>query len=53
VINGETGDKGDEGISVRIVVNDDGYYTIQTYLASDPTRTLSETVTPYTSDEVM
>jgi hypothetical protein len=48
---GIQGEKGDEGISVRVVVNSDGFYAIETYQASEPTVTLSETVTPYTSDD--
>lgn len=41
---------GKEGISIRVVINKDGYYTYETYYASAPDIILNTIVTPYTSD---
>lgn len=46
---GEKGGKGDEGISVRITINADSFYTFETYYTSDPETVLSTIVTPYSS----
>lgn len=51
-IDGEDGEAGAEGVSVRIIINDDGYYVIQTYLQSDPETTLTEEVTTYPANVV-
>ena len=42
--------EGQEGISIRVVINENGYYAYETYYASAPDVTLSTIVTPYTSD---
>ncbi len=42
--------EGQEGISIRVVINENGYYAYETYYASTPDVTLSTIVTPYTSD---
>lgn len=44
------GDKGDEGISVRIVVSEDGKYIIETYYESEPDSAITSISTPYSSD---
>lgn len=44
------GKDGAEGLSMRLVVNDSGYFVIQSYYPSDPTTIISEIVTPYTAD---
>jgi hypothetical protein len=41
---------GKEGISIRVVINEDGYYTYETYYTSAPDIVLNTLVTPYTSD---
>ena len=41
---------GAEGQSVRLIINENGYYTIQAFHVSDPTTIINEVVTPYTSD---
>ena len=48
--DGADGADGSEGISLRIVVNTEGRYVIQSYLASQPDVVISETETPYLSD---
>lgn len=42
--------EGQEGISIRVVINENGYYAYETYYVSAPDVTLSTIVTPYTSD---
>lgn len=42
--------EGNEGISIRVAVNPDGYYIYETYYASDPDIVLDTIVTPYTAD---
>ena len=44
-----TGEKGNEGISVRVKVNSDGLYTYETYYASSSETVIEAIVTPYTS----
>lgn len=44
------GKDGEEGMSVRIAINSDSKYVIQTYKESNPKDVVSETVTPYTAD---
>lgn len=41
---------GKEGISIRVVINEDGYYAYETYYTSAPDIVLNTLVTPYTSD---
>jgi len=47
---GNDGADGKDGVSVRIIMNDDGYYVIETYITSDPDNVLSSEVTPYLSN---
>lgn len=42
--------KGEEGVSIRVVINDEGYYAYETYLATQPDVVLVTLVTPYSSD---
>lgn len=44
------GQDGAEGLSIRLVINDAGYYVIQSYYLSNPAITVDELVTPYTAD---
>jgi hypothetical protein len=46
---GQAGVNGAEGLSLRVAVNAEGYYVIQSYYASDSTTTVEEIVTPYTA----
>lgn len=48
--NGHDGKDGAEGLSIRLVINDAGFYVIQSYYQSDPTTVVNEIVTPYTAD---
>lgn len=41
-----TGEDGAEGLSVRVVELEGGWYAFETYYASDPENTVSRTVTP-------
>lgn len=42
--------EGKEGISIRVVINEDGFYTYETYCTFAPDIVLSTIVTPYTSN---
>ena len=44
---GEQGIQGEEGVSLRVVVSDDGYYVIESYRTSQPDIVLNEVKTPY------
>lgn len=48
--DGKDGEDGAEGLSIRLVINDAGYYVIQSYYQSDQTTVVNEIVTPYTAD---
>lgn len=48
--DGKDGEDGAEGLSIRLVINDAGYYVIQSYYQSDPITVVNEIVTPYTAD---
>lgn len=48
--DGQDGEDGAEGLCIRLVINDAGYYVIQSYYQSDPTTVVNEIVTPYTAD---
>lgn len=49
--DGKDGEDGKDGASVQIIVNDDGFYVIQTYIENESGKTiLSESVTPYTAN---
>ncbi len=47
---GLQGPQGAEGISVRIVVNDLGYYVVEMYYQSKPNEVIESIVTNYTAD---
>ena len=46
-----TGDKGDEGISVRVAITDDNFYKYELYYASNPSVVIEAIVTPYTANK--
>lgn len=48
--DGNGGEDGAEGLCIRLVINDAGYYVIQSYYQSDPATVVNEIVTPYTAD---
>lgn len=45
---GDTGDKGESGYSVRVIVNSDGYYEIETYNSNG--EVVDSILTPYSSN---
>jgi hypothetical protein len=44
-----TGEDGAEGLSVRVVEMEDGRYAFETYYASDPDKTVSRMLTPFSN----
>lgn len=48
--NGIDGQDGAEGLSIRMVINDAGFYVMQSYYESNPMVVVNEIITPYTSD---
>ena len=44
------GEKGNEGLSVRIIVDENGDYVIESYYKSDVDKVISSIVTPYSSN---
>lgn len=47
---GGQGEQGAEGVSIRVVINDEGYYVYEMYYLSNPTVVIDTITTPYTSD---
>ena len=47
---GEKGDAGEEGVSIRVKTDEKGFYFFELYKASDPTTVIQTIVTPYNSD---
>ena len=44
------GETGDEGASIRVITDEDGYYTFEIYKASDPTTVIETITTPYNTN---
>lgn len=44
------GQDGSDGLSIRLVINDAGYYVVQSYYQSAPEMVVNEISTPYTAD---
>ena len=49
--NGMNGIDGKDGISVRVVINDSGYYTYELYSMANPEVVIETMTTPFTSDK--
>ena len=47
---GGQGEQGAEGVSIRVVINDEGYYVYEMYYLSNPTVVIDTITTHYTSD---
>ena len=47
---GEKGDKGDEGMSIRVTIDADDFYIYELYKLSDPTNVIETIDTPYNTN---